>query len=102
MDMPKIRVKLLAPDAEHDSYHVHLPTYTMVAGSLQPTIPDKTHANGVYPNAELTPAEKARLTVEVEVPTDECDEKGKLDIAKIRKKYHGQPRWDKPDVLSDV
>jgi len=100
--MPKIRVKLLPPDAEHNGWHVHLPAYAMVAGSFQPIIAGKVHADGVFPNAVLTPAEEAQLTVEVEVPADECTAEGKLDKAKIRAKYRGQPKWDRLDVLSDV
>jgi len=100
--MPRIRVKLLAPDADDNSWHVHLPTFVMIPNSVEPIIEGKVHANGVYPDAELTPAEKAQLTVEVEVPADECDKEGKLDKAKIRQKYRGQPRWDREEVLDDV
>jgi hypothetical protein len=47
--------------------------------------------------------DKAKLvTVDVEVPDDEVDEKGALSKEKIRKKYAGQKAWDRDDLLSDV
>jgi len=83
--MPRIRVKVQPPDADTDKYHVHLPTYMMVAGT-----------------EEYADREKTKLvSVEVEVPEDECKE-GKPDKAKIRAKYHGQPRWDREDILGDI
>jgi len=106
--LKQIRVKVQAPDADNDSWHVHLPTYMMVPESWQPIIAGRVDNDGVLakmPDGKpvvLTPAEKAQLTCEVLVPDGECDDKGQLDKAKIRQKYKGQPRWDRDDVLNDV
>jgi len=84
--MAKIRVKVLPPDQDCDKYHVHLPTYLMVAGT-----------------EEYEDAEKTKLkSVEVIVPDDEVGKDGKPDKAKIRAKYKGQPRWDREDILGDI
>jgi len=80
--MAKIRVKVLPPDEDNNAYHVHLPTCIMVAGTEE------------YRDDKL-------VSVEVEVPDDECKD-GKPDKDKIRRKYKGQPRWDNPDILGDI
>jgi len=104
----KIRVKVQPPDADRDSYHVHLPAYVMVPGSWLPKIPDRVDGDGVLSHAPdgkpvvLTPAEKAQLTCEVIVPDNEVDDENRLDKAKIRAKYRGQPRWDRDDLLVDI
>jgi len=83
--MAKIRVNVLPPDTDNVNYHVHLPTYLMIAGTEEYSDPEKTKLKSVI----------------VEVPDDECTE-GKPDKDKIRAKYRGQPRWDREGVLSDV
>lgn len=104
----KIRVKVQAPDADNDAYHVHLPAYVMVPGSWLPVIPGRVDKDGVRlldadkKPVVLSDAERAELTCEVLVPDDECDEKGRPDKAKIRAKYKDQPRWDREDVLGDI
>jgi len=106
--MAKLRVKVQAPDADRDAYHVHLPTYAMVPGSWLPLIPGKIDKDGVLstqPDGKpvvLSPAELAQLTCEVLVPDDECNDQGQPDKAKIRQKYKGQPRWDRDDVLTGI
>ncbi len=55
---------------------VNLPTYAMI-GNIE---------NGI---------------VQVDFPDDEATD-GKPDIAKICKKYKGNPHWDRPDVEPDV
>jgi len=65
---------------------VHLPTYMMVAGSEEYADPEK----------------KVLKSVEVDVPDEYLGPDGKLDKAKIRAIYRGQPRWDRDDVLSDI
>jgi len=80
--MARIRVKVQPPDEDCDKYHVHLPSYMMVAGTE------------VYKDDKL-------VSVEVIVPDDECRD-GKPDKDKIRQKYKGQPRWDRDNVLSDI
>jgi len=84
--MKTLRVKVQPPDEDSDSYHVHLPTYMMVPGT-----------------EEYIDAEKTKLkSVKVLVPDDEVNDQGKPDKAKIRRKYKGQPRWDREDLLGDV
>jgi len=106
--MARIRVKVQPPDGDSLGYHVHLPTYTMVPGSWQPLIPDKVDKDGVLAkmpdgkDVELSAAEKAQLTVDVDVPDDEVDDQGRLSLEKIRVKYRGQPRWDRDTLLSDL
>ena len=75
--MARIKVKVVGSGTREDPLRVNLPTYTMIGEVGK----DKT--------------------VEVEVPDDECTD-GKLDKAKIRAKYKGQPRWDREDVLSQT
>jgi len=84
--MVKIRVKVLPPDADNDGYHVHLPTYIVIAGTEE------------YADAKKTKPQ----SVVVEVPDDEVGKDGKPDKAKIRAKYKGQPRWDREDILGDI
>lgn len=69
-------------------YRINLPTYIVIE--------------------EITKRDKGKfdknkpILMRVLVPDDEIDEKtGKLDKAKICKKYKGQPEWDKPDVCDD-
>jgi len=101
-------VRVLPPDDDTPAYHVHLPTYMMVPGSWLPIIPGRVDKDGVLsmqPDGKpvvLTPAEHAQITCEVDVPEDIVDAQGRLDKAKIRAKYKGQPRWDRQDVLSDI
>lgn len=83
--MARIRVKVHPPDAEDNAYHVHLPSWIWVSGTEEYTDQEKTKLNSVV----------------VEVPDDECTD-GKLDKDKIRRKYKGQPRWDREDVLDDI
>jgi len=83
--MVRVRVKVQPPDADRDSYHVHLPTYVMVSGTEEYVDPQKTKLK----------------SVEVEIPDDECAH-GNPDKAKIRAKYKGQPRWDRDDILGDI
>jgi len=80
--MVKIRVKVVPPDEDNNSFHVHLPTYMVVAGTEE------------YRDNKV-------VSVEVIVPDDECKD-GKPDKAKIRAKYKGQPRWDREDILGDI
>jgi len=82
----KVRVKVVGSGTREDPLRVNLPTWTMVPGSEQPT-KGKVEAGG---------------TVEVMVPDDYVDAAGKLDKAKIRAMYKGQPAWDREDLLSDV
>lgn len=83
---PKIKVKVVGSGKEGDPFRVNLPTYAMIPGSEE------------YADAE----KKVLKSVEVQVPDDECDDKGRPDKAKIRAKYKGQPRWDRDDILGDI
>jgi len=80
--MAKIRVKVSGKGTDADPFRVDLPTYLMVAGSEE--YADK--------------ARKVLKSVEVLIPDDECDDRGKPSLEKIRHKYRGQPRWDRPDL----
>lgn len=80
-----MKVKVIGAGKREDPFRVNLPTYSMVPGT-----------------EEYTDAEKKILkSVEVEVPADECDDEGRPDKLKIRKKYKGQ-KWDRADVLDDL
>jgi len=71
--MAKIKVKVTGKGTPEDPLRVNLPTYHMIG---------EIAADG---------------TVEVEIPNDECTD-GKPDKEKIRKKYRGQPLWDRDDL----
>jgi len=81
--MARIKVKVVGKGTDDDPFRVALPTYSMIAGTEE-------YVAGVL------------KSVEVEVPDDEVDEKGKPSEEKIRKKYTGQPLWDKPGAGGDV
>jgi len=80
--MAKLRVKVTGKGTQDDPFRVDLPTYAMVAGSEE--YADK--------------ARKILKSVEVLIPDDEVDDRGKPSLEKIRKKYKGQPAWDRPDL----
>jgi len=84
--MAKIRVKVIGSGKEGDPFRVNLPTYSMVPGSEEYSDPGK----------------KILKSVEVDVPDSYLGPDGKLDKARIRSIYKGQPRWDRVDLLSDV
>jgi len=86
MKTVKVKVKVIGSGKEGDPFRPNLPAYMMIPGSEEYAGPDK----------------KVLKSVEVLVPADECDKKGRLSAAKIRAKYKGQKRWDRVDVLSDV
>jgi len=86
MKTVKVKVKVTGSGQEGDPFRVALPTYRMIPGSEEYAGPDT----------------KVLKSVEVLVPADECDSKGRLSKTKIRAKYKGQPAWDRVDVLSDV
>jgi len=80
------------------NWHVDLPTYTMVRGSLRPMIPNKTHADGVIVGVDPADPALSGLTVEVECPDDYADPTtGKIDRDRVQRKYRGNPKWDRPD-----
>jgi len=84
--MAKIRVKVIGKGIPEDPFRVDLPTYIMIPGSEK------------YADREKTQLQ----SVEIQVPDDEIDSQGKISSAKIRAKYKGQPKWDKPDVAQDI
>jgi len=72
----RFRVKMVGSGTKEDPYTVDLPTWNGIEFDT-----DK---------GKKPPAAKAI----VEVPDDECDEKGNLDKEKIKRKYKGQ-KWEK-------
>ena len=82
----KVKVKVIGKGTREDPFRVNLPTYRMIPGSEEYDGIDK----------------KVLKSVEVLVPGDECDEKGRLSKARIKAKYKGQAAWDREDVLDDV
>ena len=82
----QIRVEVVGSGKEGDPFRVDLPTYAMIAGTEKYKDPER----------------KVLKSVEVLVPADECDKRGRLSKARIRAKYKGQKRWDHDDVLKDV
>ena len=86
MSRKRIKVKVVGSGEPGDPFRVDLPTYQMIPGSEK------------YGG----PKGKTLLSCEVLVPDDELDEKGRLSKARIRAKYRGQKKWDRPDVLDDV
>ena len=86
METIKLRAKVTGSGKPGDPFRVDLPTYQMIPGSEE---------YGPGPDHILK-------SVEVMVPADECDSKGRLSKSKIRAKYKGQKRWDRAGVLSDV
>ena len=81
--MAKLKVKVIGSGKHEDAFRVNLPTYQMIPGTEK------------YSGKRL-------LSVDVIVPDDEVNKKGRLDKPKIRAKYKGQPKWDRADVLDDV
>jgi hypothetical protein len=80
------------------SWRVDLPTYVMVPGTWRPIIPAKTTADGVLPATDPADPALNALTVEIECPDDYVDPStGKIDRDRIRAKYKGNPKWDRPD-----
>jgi len=79
----RTRAKVVGKGEGGDPFKVDLPTYSMVPGT------EKIEA-GVL------------KSVEVLIPDDEVDEEGRPSEEKIRRKYRGQPRWDKPGVGGDT
>ena len=89
MDVKKklrIKVKVIGAGELEDPFRVSLPNYQMIPGTEEYDGIDK----------------KVLKSVEVLVPADELDEKGRPSKARIRAKYKGQPRWDRDDVLEDI
>lgn len=86
IETARLRVNVVGSGKDGDPFRVNLPTYTMVPGSEEYADPEK----------------KVLKSVEVQVPDDEVDDKGRPDKAKIRAKYKGQPRWDHDNVTMDV
>lgn len=86
MKSVKVKVKVIGSGTLDDPFRVDLPTYQMIPGSEEFAGVDK----------------KVLKSVEVLVPADECDEKGRPSPDKIQAKYKGQPRWDRKDVAKDV
>jgi len=84
--MAKIKVKVVGSGKPGDPFRVDLPAYQMIPGSEKFADPQK----------------KVLASVEVLVPDDECDKKGRLSKAKIRAKYKGQPLWDREDVTENL
>lgn len=84
--MKRIKVKVVGSGTPEDPFRVDLPTYHMIPGTEEYAGVDK----------------KVLKSVEVDIPADECDDKGRLSKEKIRAKYKGQPRWDREDVTDDV
>ena len=84
--MAKIRVKVVGSGEPGDHFRVDLPTYQMIPGTEEYAGPEK----------------KVLKSIEVLVPDDECDEKGRPSKARIRAKYKGQPRWDHKHVAEDL
>jgi len=84
--MTQLRVKVMGEGTQEDPFRVDLPTYAMIPGTEEYADPEK----------------KVLASVEVQIPDDECDEKGQPSPEKIRRKYRGQPRWDKPDLQLPV
>lgn len=86
MSTNKIRARVIGSGTKKDAFRVDLPTYQMIPGSEEYDSQDP----------------KKLVAVEVLVPADECDSKGRPSKQKIRRKYKGQPRWDRPDVAADI
>jgi len=82
----KTRVKVTGKGTQEDPFRVDLPTYAMIPGTEEFSDPEK----------------KVLASVEVTIPDDECDEKGQPSTEKMRRKYRGQPRWDRPDLKLPV
>jgi len=77
---------VIGAGTDADRFRVNLPTYYMIPGTEQYKDPEK----------------KVLESVEVVVPDDEVDEKGRPNKEKIRAKYRGIPAWDRDDVLKDI
>ena len=84
--MARVRVKVVGSGEPGDHFRVDLPAYQMIPGTEEYAGVDK----------------KVLKSVEVLVPDDELDDKGRPSKAKIRAKYRGQAKWDRDDVLSDI
>jgi hypothetical protein len=78
-------------------YTVDLPTFAMIPGTWRPVLPGKTTADGVLPTTDPADPALNALTVEVECPEDYADpETRKIDAARVREIYKGNPKWDRP------
>jgi hypothetical protein len=80
------------------SWHVDLPTYAMIADTLEPVIPGLTDKNGVLIAADPKDPQLAQITVLVEHPDEYADENtGLLSPFQIRRHHREHPEWDNPD-----
>jgi len=78
----KKRFKAIGTGTQEDPFRINLPTYTMIPGTEKMGGPEK----------------RQLISAEIEFPDDEADEKGYPSLTKIRKKYKGNPKWDREDV----
>jgi hypothetical protein len=82
----------------NDVYTVDLPSYAMIPGTWRPVIPNKTTPDGVLPTTNPSDPVLNALTVEVECPDDYANPTtGRIDRDRVRTKYKGNPKWDRPD-----
>lgn len=81
-------------------WHVDLPTYQMIPGTCLPIIAGKTTPDGVLPTANPADPALNALTVQIECPDDYADPTTqKINPSQVRRKYKGNPKWDRPDWI---
>lgn len=95
------RVQVRIPLVQFESWRCLFPTWSWVNGSLRPIIPLKTHKDGVLPNAVLTPAELASLSVAVETESEYLNA-GRTDVDREAVKRAWGDNPDGARVTSDT
>lgn len=84
----------------HDAtrgWHVDLPSYAMVPGTMQPVTAGLVFADGIYPSADTAKVMALIPSVEVECPAGYAETPGgPLNAALIRAMYKGHPIFGTP------
>lgn len=90
-------------DAVLQTWHVDLPTYSIVAGSVLPIIPLKSDGNGVLNGVLPNDAALNALTCQVDIPDDTpLLPGGQIDAAAMQKRYKDHPRFGNPTWIPPV
>ncbi len=85
-------------NAKTDTWHVDLPTYSIIPGTWQPITPDLIGDNGVHPTASPAKVLAKHPTVEVEIPDEwPLTADGQIDAERLRIMYRGHPRFGSDD-----
>jgi len=87
----------LSHDADR-SWHVDLPTYSMIPGTCLPITLGLIDKNGILALADTAAALALNPSVECDIPDDTpMTDPATIDAAKMRERYREHPRFKRPD-----